>query len=204
MPPVDDNKEDKEDTASPPAASDDAPQDSPPPDAKAPQDDEELNKLKRSAERLSIDKTSLDKSNKKLKADNARLRVLAGEEEEEEVKEEENDYVTKDQLQDSQWEVLNQSRIEDVKEDYEKILLEGYQGETVSKPVALALAEKNAGVDNVADRERQENMASTNANARSTEEEVKLTEHDLRFGLTAERKKAIEKEHPYLKELPKV
>lgn len=151
---------------------------------------------KHSAARKGMDNSNL--TSKEKDAEIARLKVLAGEEEESEP-EEQPAYATKEDLAKSAWELKNASRIELVDEEYNKILSEGFEGDPVTNAVALELAEKAMKVDN-GGSERQSAMSQPSTTTRKTEPDVELTEYDTKFGLTAERKRELEKEFPSLKE----
>ncbi len=110
--------------------------------------------------------------------------------------------ITRGEFEEATWEQKNEDRIELVKDEFDKILVEGYQGEKVSKKIALELAEKVARIDTSdTKRNRQSDMSQpsqTNRNAAPTGYE---TEADRELGLTVERKRKLEARHPHLKEL---
>ena len=133
---------------------------------------------------------------KKAKAEIARLRSLAGEEEVIPApKKEETEFVTKKEL----WLQANQPRIDIVKEEYEKIVEEGYEGEKVSEKIALELAEKQAKIDNSAtNRRRADDMTVATVTIRNSSAPVYLSETDKALGMTEKKKRELEKRHPHL------
>lgn len=158
------------------------------------QEDDEMKK-KYAAARKGLDDKA--KENKSLKAELAKYKSLAGDEEPEETEEEPID---SDALNKLEWKLMNKDRIDLVKEEYDRILEEGFDGEMVSQKVALELAERMMKVDNTAKRDRQASASSERSfNNRSGGEP--FTENDSeaamrnRFGNkkeTAERvKKAL-------------
>jgi hypothetical protein len=105
------------------------------------------------------------------------------------------------EIKDLEWRLENKDRITLVQEEYDKILVDGFDGDPVSKKIALELAEKRAKVSEPdIKRARQNDMnvpAVTNRNANPQGYE---TEVDQRFGLTIEKKRKLEELHPHLKE----
>ncbi len=125
----------------------------------------------------------LEKENKKLK------------------KPEEKPDTRPDDIKELEWKLTNKDRIALVQEEYDTIVAEGFEGEVVSKTVALELAEKQAKVDTSgASRERSNDMSTPSLTARNEETPIQVTETDLKFGITAEKKRELEKKHPHLKE----
>ena len=155
---------------------------------------------KHAAARKGMDKANLSK--KELEAENARLRVLAGQEsEDDEVPDEQPKSVTEKELAELEWKIKNEKRIALVEDDYEEILEEGYQGEKVSKNVALELAEKRAKIDSSsAQRDRHQDMATSSVTNRSAEEPIEITDYDRKFGITEKKKRNLERKYPHLKE----
>jgi len=107
------------------------------------------------------------------------------------------EYVTRDEM----WERDHKDEIELVKPDYEKILEDGYQGEKVSKSVALALALKQVPSWNDAQKKRQDDMATPSHMKRDSTGTVEVSSYGKRLGLTPERKKEILKDNPDLARL---
>ena len=109
--------------------------------------------------------------------------------------------VDPEDLADLEWRLENKDRIELVKTEYDVIVADGYQGEKVSKRVALELAEKQAKVDTAgAKRGRQDDMNTpsvTNRNA--TNPKGFESAEDEEYGLTIEKKRKLEARHPHLK-----
>lgn len=95
------------------------------------------------------------------------------------------------------WKIENADRIKLVKPELQTYLAKG-----IPRDEALRLAELDKGVTKSSpDAGRQ---AATSGTAsfvqRSTTPEVALTEHDRRFGLTAQRKKELQQKYPDLLE----
>lgn len=105
------------------------------------------------------------------------------------------------EIKELEWKLENKERITLVKDEYEKILEEGYQGEKVSKAIALELAEKLAKVDpSTTRRDRQDDMTTPSTTTRNvTNLKGFDDETDQFLGLTREKKKKIEERHPHLK-----
>lgn len=109
--------------------------------------------------------------------------------------------VTKRELEESNWERDNGDRISLVKEEFEKIQVEGYEGEPVSKKIALELAEKLAKIDSSeAKRVRQNDMSVHSVTNRNANPEGYETEADRVLGLTIAKKRKLEERHPHLKQ----
>ncbi len=105
-------------------------------------------------------------------------------------------------LEELEWKLENKSEIELVKPEYEKLLAEGYLGEPVSKKVALALALKEAKVDTSATkRGRSDDMHTPSVNTRNIDPTGYESDVDREFGLTIEKKRKLEQDHPQLREL---
>lgn len=105
------------------------------------------------------------------------------------------------EIQDLEWKLENKERIDLVKDEYEKILVEGYQGETVSKKIALELAEKQARVDTSGTkRSRQDDMTTPSVTTRNVDPTGYEDDLDRALGLTAEKKRKLEERHPHLKQ----
>ncbi len=103
-------------------------------------------------------------------------------------------------LESLSWKLDNKDRISLVKDEYEKILVDGYHGETVSEKIALELAEKVAKVDTSgAKRDRQNDMTTSSTTNRTINPEGYETEADREMGLTLEKKRKLEERHPHLK-----
>lgn len=162
------------------------------PDAEAQQEDSDSSddleshpkyaelKKKHSAARKGLDDKA--KELKLAKAELARLKVLAGESEEEpEESEEDSKYVTKDEL----WEIANKREIQLYADDeYKEDVKAG-----IPRDKALRYAMLRGGVsDNSARRDRLEAMASGSGTDRSLagEEEVTLTPQQKAMGITPE------------------
>ncbi len=108
--------------------------------------------------------------------------------------------VTRGDLEEAKWELANEDRISLVKDEFEKIQVEGYQGEKVSKKIALELAEKEAKIDTSATkRNRQNDMSSISVTNRTIDPKGYETESDKALGLTQEKKRKLEERHPHLK-----
>lgn len=106
-----------------------------------------------------------------------------------------------DDIKELEWRLTHKDRISLVQEEYDTIVDEGFEGETVSNTVALELAEKQAKIDTSdPKRERQNDISTTSTTVRNDLEPIQLTESDIKFGMTVERKRALEKKHPHLKE----
>lgn len=100
-----------------------------------------------------------------------------------------------------EWKIANKDRIELVKDEYEKIRVDGYQGEKVSDKIALELAEKLAKIDTSgAKRNRQNDMTTPSVTNRAIDPKGYETETDKALGLTAEQKRKLEEKYPHLKE----
>ena len=101
-----------------------------------------------------------------------------------------------------EWKLENKDRIALVKDEYEKIRVEGYNGEKVSDPIALELAEKEAKVDSSATkRDRQHDRTTSSVVNRSVNSQGFESEVDRALGLTNEKKRKLEERHPHLKEV---
>ncbi len=104
------------------------------------------------------------------------------------------------EIQDLEWKLENKGRIELVKDEYEKIVADGYQGEKVSKKIALELAEKQAKVDTSGTkRDRQDDMTTPSVMTRNIDPKGYETEMDRELGLTAEKIKKLDERHPHLR-----
>lgn len=100
-----------------------------------------------------------------------------------------------------EWKLENRDRIELVKDEYEKILVDGYEGEKVSKKIALELAEKRAKVDTSGTkRSRQNDMSTPSVTNRSVNPKGYASEADRALGLTIEKRRKLEEAHPHLKD----
>lgn len=107
-----------------------------------------------------------------------------------------------DDIKELEWKLENKDRINLVKDEYEKIVAEGYQGEPVSKRIALELAEKHARVDTSGTkRDRQNDMTTPSVTTRSANPTGYEDEMDQRLGLTIEKKRKLEERHPHLKQV---
>lgn len=105
------------------------------------------------------------------------------------------------EIQELEWKLENKERINLVKTEYETILAEGFNGEKVSKKIALELAEKQAKVDlSGTKRDRQVDMTTPSVTTRNVNPQGYEDELDQRLGLTLERKRKLEERHPHLKE----
>lgn len=104
------------------------------------------------------------------------------------------------------WKLDHNSRVKVVKDLYQTELSElkaaGAKETNSIRTKALELAEKKAGVTtDTSDVERQAATSSSpGITARTKSNPVPLTEHDRRFGITADRKKELEDRYPELKE----
>ena len=79
------------------------------------------------------------------------------------------------------------NRVENVQEDFEDILKNGYEGETVSSSLlALELAEKRNKVENVASNERQASNGSAPSVTNRDDGEPDLTDYDKKMGVNPE------------------
>lgn len=106
-----------------------------------------------------------------------------------------------EEIKDLEWKLENKDRIELVKDEFEKIQVEGFGGEKVSKKVALELAEKVAKVDTSgAKRSRQNDMTTASITNRNVNPQGYATESDRKLGLTYEKKRKLEEKHPHLLE----
>jgi hypothetical protein len=105
-----------------------------------------------------------------------------------------------EEIKDLEWRLENKERISLVKEEYDKLLVDGYQGEKVSKTIALELAEKQAHVSTSdTRRNRQDDMTTTSTTNRDAELSGYETEGDRMIGLTREKKRKLEEAHPHLR-----
>lgn len=99
-----------------------------------------------------------------------------------------------------EWKLENKGRIDLVKDEYEKILVDGYKGEKVSKAIALELAEKNAKVDTSGTkRARQDDMTTPSTTNRTVDMKGYANEMDEALGLSQEKIKKLEARHPHLR-----
>jgi len=106
------------------------------------------------------------------------------------------------EIKDLEWRLENKERIKLVQDEYEKLLAEGYQGERVSKNIALELAEKQAKVDTSgAKRARQDDMTTPSVTARNEKATGYQSDVDRDLGLTAEKRRKLEAKHPHLRDL---
>jgi hypothetical protein len=104
------------------------------------------------------------------------------------------------EVQELEWKIENKARIDLVKDEYERILADGFSGEKVSKVVALELAEKLANVDTSAPkRERQDDMTTPSVTVRNSNPQGYEDDIDRTLGLTLEKKRKLEERHPHLK-----
>lgn len=115
-------------------------------------------------------------------------------------KEEKPDTRSKE-IKELEWKLENKERITLVKDEYERILDEGFKGEKVtSRAIALELAEKQAKVDtSVAKRDRQDDMSVAAVTNRNVDPKGYETETDRLLGLTIEKKRKLEAKHPHLR-----
>jgi hypothetical protein len=108
--------------------------------------------------------------------------------------------ITRGEFEEATWEQKNEDRITIVKNEFDKILVEGYQGEKVSKKIALELAEKVAKIDTSGmKRNRQSDMTQPSQTIRNAAPTGYETEEDKAIGLTVEKKRKLEERHPHLK-----
>lgn len=108
--------------------------------------------------------------------------------------------ITRGEFEEATWEQKNEDRIALVKDEFDKIIVEGYQGEKVSKKIALELAEKEAKIDTSdTKRNRQSDMTQPSQTTRTAVATGYETELDREMGLTVERKRKLEARHPHLK-----
>ncbi len=109
--------------------------------------------------------------------------------------------VTRGELEETNWERDNRDRIALVKEEYEKLQVDGFHGEKVSKKIALELAEKEAKIDMTDTRRgRQNDMSTPSVTNRNPNPQGYETEADAVLGLTVEKKQKMEDRHPHLKQ----
>ena len=105
-----------------------------------------------------------------------------------------------EEIKDLEWRLANKDRIDLVKDEYDKILDEGYEGEKVSNKIALELAEKRAKVDSSEEkRGRQDDMSVPSITTRNVNPKGYDDETDKMLGLTREKKRKLEERHPHLK-----
>lgn len=115
-------------------------------------------------------------------------------------KKEKDTPITSSDLESLEWKLANKDRIELVKDEYEKIRVNGYNGEMVSERVALALAEKEAKIDTSGTkRARQDDMTTSSVTNRNVDPTGYEDDMDRALGLTAEKKRKLEERHPHLK-----
>ena len=108
--------------------------------------------------------------------------------------------ITRGEFEEATWEQKNEDRINLVKDEFEKIQVEGYQGEKVSKKIALELAEKVAKIDTSGTkRNRQSDMSQPSQTTRNAVATGYETDADRELGLTVEKKRKLEARHPHLK-----
>ena len=106
-----------------------------------------------------------------------------------------------EEIKDLEWRLENKERINLVKEEYDKLLVEGYKGETVSKTIALELAEKQAHVSTTdTRRNRQDDMTTTSTTNRDSNAQGYETQEDREIGLTEEKRRKLEALHPHLRQ----
>lgn len=104
------------------------------------------------------------------------------------------------------WKIENSSRMKLVKDEYasELAILKsaGAKETSTIRSIALERAEQKKGITvDTSDNERQAAMSGAPGTiSRMKSNPVPLTEHDRRFGLTAERKQALQEKYPELKE----
>lgn len=104
-----------------------------------------------------------------------------------------------EEIKDLEWRLLNRDRIEVVKEEYQQILDEGFDGDTVTPKIALELAEKRAKIDSTGTkRTRQDDINTPSTTARNEHTKGYASESDKELGLTIEKKRKLEKAHPHL------
>ena len=104
-----------------------------------------------------------------------------------------------EEIKDLEWKLENKERITLVKDEYETILAEGYEGEKVSKKIALELAEKKAKIDNSGTaRNRSNDMTVASVTNRNSNPKGYEDDLDRELGLTQERKRKLEKRHAHL------
>lgn len=104
-----------------------------------------------------------------------------------------------EEIKDLEWKLENKERITLVKDEYETILAEGYDGEKVSKKIALELAEKKAKIDTSGtQRNRSNDMTVTSVTNRNSNPKGYEDDLDKELGLTQERKRKLEKRHAHL------
>lgn len=100
-----------------------------------------------------------------------------------------------------EWKLENKDRIALVKDEFEKIRIEGFNGEKVSDRIALELAEKLAKIDtSETRRNRQDDMTVSSVTNRTVDPKGYETELDREMGLTIEKKRKLEARHPHLKQ----
>lgn len=105
------------------------------------------------------------------------------------------------EIRDLEWKLENKERIALVKDEYERIRVEGFNGEKVSEVIALELAEKQAKVDNsVTKRDRSDDMTTPSVTMRNVNPKGYEDELDEKLGLTLEKKRKLEERHPHLKQ----
>jgi len=134
-------------------------------------------KYKELEEKHSAARTGMDKSNltrKQLEAEVARLKVMAGEQESQEEKDEPS-YVTKEELQATAWEIANARDLElYADEQYQKELSEG-----VPKATALRYAKlRHEKAPNDAQVMRQQSMASAGSTSTRDLSSIEITDED--------------------------
>lgn len=105
------------------------------------------------------------------------------------------------EIKDLEWKLENKERITLVKDEFERIKLEGFNGEKVSDKIALELAEKLAKVDpSVTKRDRSDDMTTPSVTTRNVNPKGYEDDLDERLGLTLEKKRKLEARHPHLKQ----
>lgn len=145
-----------------------------------------------------------DATNKKRLADKDRL-ITKLQKENDELKKSPKKPEPDDEID---WKIENAGRIKLVKAEYQAELDEltanGAKPTNAIRQKALELAELRKGVvkrTDASENARQAAMSSESGTIdRSKQAPARLTEHDKRLGLTAERKRELEEKYPDLKE----
>lgn len=107
-----------------------------------------------------------------------------------------------EEIKDLEWKLTNQDRISLVKDEFTTIVNEGYEGEKVSKKIALELAEKKALKNNSThtQRDRADDMSTPSVTNRSSDTNGYSSDAFRLMGIDDKKKKALEAKYPHLKD----
>lgn len=135
-------------------------------------------KYKELEEKHSAARTGMDKSNltkKQLEAEVARLRVMAGEEDETVIEEAKPSFVTREELESKAWEIAHARDLElYADEDYQKEIEQGVPRQTALKYAKL----RHEKSPNQVQVSRQQSMASAGSTSTRDLSNVEITDED--------------------------